>query len=94
MWLPTPIYERVPQFWLLLGLLFMSSGVYLGFEYRLSFAYLFVGMLCIAWSFTILVRRSRFRNKPIRTIHDDEQKAQSAEQVEAPESPAGQSSQA
>ena len=27
MWIPTPIYERLPQFWLLLGLLFMASAV-------------------------------------------------------------------
>lgn len=92
MWLPTPIYERVPQFWFLLGLLFISSGVYLGFDYRLSFAYLFVGAICIVWSFVILVRRSHFRNKPIRTIREDEAKSQPAEQAKVPETPAGQSS--
>ena len=46
MWLPTPIYERIPQFWLLLGLLFMSSGTYLGFDYSLSFVYFGVGFAC------------------------------------------------
>jgi hypothetical protein len=79
MWLPTPIYERIPQFWLLLGLLFVSSGLYLGFDYRLSFAYLFVGALCVAWSVTVLVRRSRFRNKPIQTMVGDEEQSQQAE---------------
>ena len=63
MWLPTPVYERLPQFWLLLGLLFMSSGVYLGFDYRLSFAYFFIGALCVAWSFWTLILRHRHRSK-------------------------------
>lgn len=63
MWLPTPIYERIPQFWLLLGLLFMSSGVYLGFEYTLSFGYFGVGFLCCLWSLKIVVMRQRHRQE-------------------------------
>ena len=67
MWLPTPIYERVPQFWLLLGLLFMTSGTYLGFDYGLSFVYFGVGFLCVIWSIGIFVMRSRNRCDPTRT---------------------------
>ena len=63
MWIPTPVYERLPQFWLLLGLLFMSSGVYLGFEYRLSFAYFFIGALCVVWSVKTVIMRSKFRSQ-------------------------------
>jgi hypothetical protein len=58
MWLPTPIYERIPQFWLLLGLLFMSSGTYLGFDYALSFVYFGVGFVCSAWSLWIFSMRA------------------------------------
>lgn len=61
MWLPTPIYERVPQFWLLLGLLFMSSGTYLGFDYSLSFVYFGVGFICVLWSLWIFSVRLRSR---------------------------------
>lgn len=75
MWLPTPIYERVPQFWLLLGLLFMSSGTYLGFDYTLAFVYFAVGMVCIVWSIAIFVKRARYRSNPVRkpivTIEED-----------------------
>ncbi|MGI9199525.1 MAG: hypothetical protein ACR2QL_00600 [Woeseiaceae bacterium] len=92
MWLPTPIYERVPQFWLLLGLLFVSSGLYLGFDYRLSFAYLFVGALCVAWSVTILIRRSHFRSKPFQTMVDEEKQSQQAEPVPTDQTPSGQAS--
>ena len=90
MWLPTPVYERVPQFWLLLGLLFISSGVYLGFDYRLSFAYVFVGAICIAWSVTVFIRRSHFRNKPIQTMIGDEEQSQAAEPAQTEQAPTEQ----
>ena len=61
MWLPTPIYERVPQFWLLLGLLFMSCGTYLGFDYNLSFLYFGTGFICAFWS--LLIFSMRLRNR-------------------------------
>jgi hypothetical protein len=63
MWIPTPIYERIPQFWLLLGLLFMSSGTYLGFDYKLSFAYFGVGFVCLAWSLWIFTMRLKSRGQ-------------------------------
>ena len=90
MWLPTPIYERVPQFWLLLGLLFMSSGTYLGFDYALSFAYFGVGFACVVWSVTIFVRRARYRSDPVRkpivTIKEEDRQneEQAAESTEEP----------
>ncbi len=61
MWLPTPIYERLPQFWLLMGLLFMSGGTYIGFDYSLSFAYFGVGFACAIWSLKIFAMRQRSR---------------------------------
>lgn len=61
MWIPAPIYERLPQFWLLLGLLFMASGVFLGFEYWLSFVYLGVGGCCCGWSVWTLTTRLAHR---------------------------------
>ena len=72
MWLPSSIYERVPQFWLLLGLMFFSFGLYLGFEYQLIFAYLALGAGCIARSAWIYLIRSKHRSKttlatPIQT---------------------------
>ena len=64
MWIPTPIYERLPQFWLLLGLLFMSSGTYLGFDYKLSFFYFAVGFACALWSLFIFTKRLAHRQVP------------------------------
>lgn len=64
MWIPTPIYERIPQLWLLLGLLFMSSGVYLGFDYELTFLYFGTGVFCLVWGASIFTMRLMYRNKP------------------------------
>ncbi len=61
MWLPTPLYERVPQFWVLLGLLFVACGLLLGFEFVLSFWYVAIGFTCCAVGVgTFLLR---FRNR-------------------------------
>ena len=62
MWLPTPVYERMPQFWFLLGLLFMSAGTYIGFDYQLTFFYFGVGLGCSTWSLCIFALRRRARN--------------------------------
>jgi hypothetical protein len=61
MWLPKTVYERVPQYWLVLGLLFMSSGMYLGFEYRLSYFYFGIGLACALWSMWAFSVRLRNR---------------------------------
>jgi hypothetical protein len=88
MWLPTPVYERIPQFWLLLGLLFMSSGTYLGFDYSLSFVYFGVGFACCIWSLWIfsmrLSARKDQRQHPILEKAEDQQ----AEDVVADAEPA------
>ncbi len=63
MWPPTPIYERVPMVWILLGLLFNATGLYLGFEYSLSFWYLIIGWFCCAYGVAIFVFRLGMRPK-------------------------------
>ena len=85
MWLPTPIYERIPQFWLLLGLLFMSSGTYLGFEYSVSFLYFGAGLICIIWSLCIFTMRLRARSKQRRyPILDLDRKPEESDEAKAP----------
>jgi len=73
MWIPTPIYERIPQFWLLLGLLFMSSGTYLGFDYNLSFFYFGVGFVCAVWSLVVFSKRLAHRQIPQESVEQAEQ---------------------
>ncbi|MDH3534042.1 MAG: hypothetical protein OEO82_13995 [Gammaproteobacteria bacterium] len=54
------MYERAPQYWLLLGLLFCLVGTYLGLQIERLYLYLglVVGAACCLWSFLIFMRRS------------------------------------
>jgi len=61
MWLPTPVYERIPQFWFLLGLLFVANGLYLGIDFEISLAYIAVGLACSAYGVGIAAVRFRYR---------------------------------
>lgn len=70
MWVPAPLYERIPQFWLLLGLLFISLGLYIGFDFELIFFYLALGIVCLARGIWIQMLRTRFRGKR-RDFEDD-----------------------
>lgn len=64
MWLPTPVYERIPQFWFLLGLLFIANGLYLGIDFSISLGYIAVGIICCAYGVGIaLIRMSRRKKK-------------------------------
>lgn len=61
------IFERLPQVWLLLGLLFISGGLYLGFDYRLSFLYMIVGAFCCLYGlvlFGFMLREKPGRANP------------------------------
>lgn len=78
MWLPSPVYERAPQFWVLLGLLFMSVGTYLGFDYSVSFLLYAIGFVCVGWSFCISVMRAINRKKPHIVEKPAEQPAEQA----------------
>ncbi len=53
----TTIFERLPMVWFLLGLLFNSAGLYLGFEYSLAFVYMIVGWFCCAYGVVLFVFR-------------------------------------
>ena len=63
-----PLYERVPMVWVLVGLLFISSGLYLGFDYSMSFVYMIVGMFCFAFGVALFgLRLSERPRAPTRT---------------------------
>jgi uncharacterized membrane protein HdeD (DUF308 family) len=49
--------------WVLLGLLFNAAGLYLGFDYSLSFVYLFVGWFCIVLGAVVYVLQRQERPK-------------------------------
>jgi len=78
MWLRSSIYERVPQFWMLIGLAFFAFGLYLGFEYQLIFVYFAVGALSVGRSLWIFSARRLYRAK----ASDAEEAQHSAEAME------------
>ena len=57
--LPESVYKRLPQFWLLLGVLFLVTGVFLGTDYPVTYIYFALGIACIFWSFCIVALRPR-----------------------------------
>ena len=65
MWLPTPVYERAPHYWLLLGFLFIVVGSYLGYANDPIFIYsgVAVGIGCCAWGVRVLAKRAQSREK-------------------------------
>ncbi len=86
MWLSSPVYERAPQFWMLLGLLFMSVGTFVGFDYSASFLLYAVGFVCVGWSFCVSVMRSINRRNP-RIVEEPAQEQTEQPSARASEQP-------
>lgn len=57
------IYERGPIVWVLVGLLFNATGLYLGFDYSLSFLWMIIGWFCAAYGAALFVFHLRERPK-------------------------------
>ncbi len=77
MWFPLPVYERLPQFWLLMGLLFMSSGAWWGFDYQASFVYFGGGLLCCLNSLRLFTMRLAYR---LKALQQPQNQVESADQ--------------
>ena len=75
MWLPTPIYERTPQLWLLMGVLFVILGLYIGFAYKLTIFYLVLGVICVARGLHVWRLRSNYRRARAREATPSEDPA-------------------
>jgi hypothetical protein len=75
MWLPSSVYERIPQFWMLIGILFICGAVYLGFDFALSGTYLAVGLLSVIWSGCVMVLRARRKTSTEGATQSTEQQA-------------------
>lgn len=63
MLVPDRIYKRIPQFWIVIGVLFLLLGLSAGTEVALFPAYLGFGFLSIARSIWIYQARWRYHNK-------------------------------
>jgi hypothetical protein len=63
MWIPKPLYDHAPLFWLLLGALFMAGGLFLGFGEGLKAAYFVFAIFCIGQSVWTFFARRRYRRQ-------------------------------
>lgn len=57
------VYKRVPQYWMLIGILFVLFGLFVGSGYRLFPAYMGLGVLCISRSIWIYQARWRYHKR-------------------------------
>ena len=61
MWIPTPVYERIPLFMLIAGAVFVGSAFYIGFHIPISYFYCGVGVACLFWGAVVFALRAGFR---------------------------------
>jgi len=65
MWLPKSIYERIPQFYVLAGLLLITDGLYLGSEasylYLYSYFYIGLGAAILTYGVGLFILRANYR---------------------------------
>ena len=57
------VYRRVPQYWMLIGILFVLFGLFVGTGYKLFPAYMGLGILCIGRSIWIYQARWRYHKQ-------------------------------
>lgn len=81
MWIPKPIYDHAPVFWLLLGALFLAGGIYLKFPDGLTAAYYVFATFCFAHAAWTFFARRRFRQQAEARSLD--QSTETAESVES-----------
>ena len=86
MWLPTPVYERVPQFFFLIGLQFVANGLYLGFEFSIAFFYIGFGLLSCGYGVSLHLMRMQHRqakagDEPAQDHSDQAERSDSLEHV-------------
>lgn len=72
MWLPSPLYERLPHFLLLVGLVFMSTVMYLGIDHPQTPIYFGAGFFSCLWSLFIFELRLRHRKPANRNTQSTE----------------------
>ena len=53
------LFERAPLVWLLLGLLMISGGLYLGFDHGLTIVYMLIGVFCSLYGPLLFVFKRR-----------------------------------
>ena len=71
--LSVEFFERAPMVWLLLGLLMIACGLYLGFDHPLTIYYMLIGIACSLYGPLLFAfkRREQRTRKPPRPLSRD-----------------------
>ena len=71
MLVPDSLYARIPHIWLSIGLLFLFIGLAAGPDFRLFYAYLLLGLVCVLRALYIYQARRRFhRRNRVAFLHE------------------------
>ena len=71
MLVPDWLYSRIPHIWLSIGLVFLVIGLAAGPDFRLFYAYLLLGLVCLARALYIYQARHRFhRRNRVAYLHE------------------------
>lgn len=69
--LSAEFFERAPLVWLLLGLLMIAGGLYLGFDHGLTLFYMLIGAFCSLYGPLLFVFKRRERPRTPRPLSRD-----------------------
>lgn len=72
MHLPTSLYEKTPQVWLLMALLFVVLALYIGFGHKLTIYYVLLGVVCAARGAHVWRMRRNFRRAALAGTEVDD----------------------
>ena len=77
MWIPAPLYERAPKYWLFLGLLLMVTSTYLAFEMDRAFYFVgsIAGMASCVWSAMTAWKRSLYSEESDQDVTESAENA-------------------
>ena len=63
MWLPEPVYERLPVAYIIMGMLFFAGTSYIGLSAEFAELYLVCGFFSTLAGFVIILRRRTERSQ-------------------------------
>jgi type IV pilus assembly protein PilA len=95
MWLPKSIYERIPQFYVLAGMLLITDGLYVGSEFSYTFwyanLYFGLGFAMLAYGVGLFIFRVNYRKakRASETGSGDDDSAAVVEELATPPEASG-----
>ena len=63
MLVPDNLYRRIPQYWMVIGILFLVFGLFVGADYKLFPAYIGLGVLCVTRALWIYQARWQYHKR-------------------------------